>query len=977
LKKLIDSNAPFVPAYAFYHHEQLGWLIGSFVVQCNSDGRKMLRHQRLLPENYAQFEHGLSKLDKELVQKLDDLNPQRIYNRFKGKSATQQVFFAKFEQHPNKEFALNHIEKRLSQIVAKLPTEGVYVMDKDGYPCGEALQNLGAVAEASFIFDRKEDGTTLYAVKVMIDEAEIMLRKEPTLLVSKNPPYLIVGNRLFSFKDPFDGTKLKPFLVKEQVTITPQHEEAFFKKFFLKLLEEHRVEATGFSIREVTIDPKFELKVERQMPDSVRFTMLVSYGSIRLPVNTSQAVMAMTDPYFKKERAFVRVVRNTRRERQIEKLLRELQGNRAVLNPFDFTMPEEQGMLWLTAHHDALAQANILVNQEFDGPRFTFGTPVLETQVVESDRVLHIAGLVRIGQQEIPFQALKEPVLKQKAEVELPDGSCFLLPEQWMHGFRHLFEVAETTPTGVQLRRDQAGVLETTAYEISQPAPTNGKSKKKADAPEPEPENPFHYRPKALEAFGQIETQKMPEGLNAELRDYQRAGFDWMNFLHDYGLSGILADDMGLGKTIQTLTLLLAEKEKGIKQPSLVILPTSLIFNWMEEAKRFTPSLKVMEYTGTRRTLLRRFFAQHDIILTTYGMVRQDIEELKQIPFHYVILDESQNIKNHDAKTTRAALQLQSEHRLSLTGTPIENSTMDLWSQINFLNPGLLGSRSFFEKFYAVPIEKQGNQARANQLRRLIRPLILRRTKQMVAKELPPRVDQVHYCAMEPAQQKLYDQTRRLFHKTFFQDNGGSDDGKGTNKLEILSSLQRLRQIAIHPAMVEPGINDSGKYDTMREMLMEIVSEGSKVLVFSQFVKLLTIIRKDLDQEGIPYAYIDGSVTKREAEVKKFQAQDDIQVFLISLKAGGTGLNLTAAEYVFLLDPWWNPAVELQAMNRAHRIGQDKTVFAYKFITRNSIEEKILQLQERKMNLAGDILPSETEFFKSLTREELEALFKD
>jgi SNF2 family DNA or RNA helicase len=429
---------------------------------------------------------------------------------------------------------------------------------------------------------------------------------------------------------------------------------------------------------------------------------------------------------------------------------------------------------------------------------------------------------------------------------------------------------------------------------------------------------------------------------------------------------------MGLGKTLQTLTLLLREHggTASAASPSLIVVPNSLVFNWQAEARKFAPALKCLQYTGLRRQEQLSKFADHHLIVTTYGTVRQDLELLLQFRFHYVVLDESQTIKNRDAKITRAVLQLQAAHRLSLTGTPIENSAMDLWTQMQFLNPGLLGSESFFGKYYAIPIEKERNERRAEALRKLTAPFIMRRTKEMVATELPPRTDQVQLCEMTAEQQRLYNETKGAIRQTLFSEQ--ALDSLHTNKLQVLSGLQRLRQIAIHPRLVAPEEPiDSGKYTEMWEMLDNILQSGSKVLIFSQFVKFLQIVKYDLIQRGIRFSYIDGSVRDRGKEVDNFQNDPGIQVFLISLKAGGTGLNLTAAEYVFILDPWWNPAIELQAMNRAHRIGQQKAVFVYKFITEGSIEEKILKLQERKQQLAGDIIQTEDNFFKLLDKDEL------
>ena len=441
-------------------------------------------------------------------------------------------------------------------------------------------------------------------------------------------------------------------------------------------------------------------------------------------------------------------------------------------------------------------------------------------------------------------------------------------------------------------------------------------------------------------------------------------------------MAGILADDMGLGKTIQTLSFLLKQKENGNQTPSLVVLPTSLVHNWCNEARKFAPALNVLVHTGVGRRKELEYFTKFDLILTTYGIVRQDIKQLKDFPFHYVILDESQMIKNPESKTAKAIRKLVSSYRLSLTGTPIENTVMDIWSQMAFLNPGLLGNEAFFKRFYVTPIEKNKDAKRSAKLKRIISPFILRRKKNQVEQDLPPKIEKLQFCEMADEQEKLYEDIKNTYRNYLMELI--SQNTLKKNKLNILTGLQKLRQIAIHPKLVEPDnfeLKHSGKYKEVKRLLKQVIeTEGSKVLIFSQFVKMLQLLRKDLDEEKIRYNYLDGMTKDRQSQVDSFQKDESIKVFLISLKAGGVGLNLTAADYVFILDPWWNPAVENQAIDRSHRIGQKRTVFYYKFITKDSIEEKIVALQRRKAKLSDDIISVEEDIYKSLDVGELEDL---
>ena len=406
----------------------------------------------------------------------------------------------------------------------------------------------------------------------------------------------------------------------------------------------------------------------------------------------------------------------------------------------------------------------------------------------------------------------------------------------------------------------------------------------------------------------------------------------------------------------------------------LIVSPSSVLFNWQREIEKFTPEIDFVIHYGSKRTRDVRRLRKKPLILTTYGHIRRDISFLKNIDFHYVILDESQNIKNPGSETAQAARGLISRHRLTLTGTPVENNTLDLWSQFAFLNPGLLGSQMFFKENFTKPIEKDADEMVSNTLKKLIFPFILRRTKEEVVKELPPKIENVIYSPMSDSQQGMYDKVKETYRNTHLSEI--SQKGLGKTKIRVLEGLTKLRQVACHPGLIDRDYYDeAGKFEALKLMIEEIIAENHKVLVFSQFVQMLHIIRDYLEEQAIEFTYLDGSTKNRENVVDKFQNDEDIRIFLISLKAGGVGINLTAADYVIHYDPWWNPAVEMQATDRAHRIGQDKRVFAYKLITKDSVEEKILKLQEQKKSLVKNLITTEGGFFKSLGKEDIISLF--
>jgi SNF2 family DNA or RNA helicase len=458
------------------------------------------------------------------------------------------------------------------------------------------------------------------------------------------------------------------------------------------------------------------------------------------------------------------------------------------------------------------------------------------------------------------------------------------------------------------------------------------------------------------------------------LRDYQREGLGWMAFLRRFSFGGCLADDMGVGKTAQVLALLETRRElraAGEKLgPSLVVMPKSLVFNWKQEALRFTPQLRVLDYTGLTRS--SDDFAAYDVVLTTYGTLRRDALRLKDVEFDYVILDEAQAVKNAGTESAKAVRLLRGNHRLALSGTPVENHLGELWALFEFLNPGMLGAASVF-KLAGEEGHKPGEETR-QMLAGALRPFILRRTKEQVASELPAKTEQTMYCEMEPVQRKLYNELKQHYQNILLQRIDAQ--GIKKSKIQVLEALLRLRQAACHPGLIDPkrAGEPSAKLDVLLEQIREVLEGGHKALVFSQFTSMLRIVRDRLDANGTVYEYLDGATTNRQAPVERFQTDPNCSLFLISLKAGGLGLNLTAAEYVFLLDPWWNPAVEAQAVDRAHRIGQLRQVFAYRLIARDTVEEKVLELQKTKKDLAAAIIGADNSLIKNLRREDLELL---
>ena len=594
---------------------------------------------------------------------------------------------------------------------------------------------------------------------------------------------------------------------------------------------------------------------------------------------------------------------------------------------------------------------------------FRFNTAKPQTKIFISSNTDWFDAKVDIvfGDQRVTVAEVKRALANKQQFVQLNDGTLGILPEEWLKKYSLLFRVGEGKNDSLKLSRYHTSVVDE-LYLMRDEEELAVQLEEKYDN---------------LRQFNTIKEIEPPFHLKMILRPYQVAGYQWLNYLTEVKWGGILADDMGLGKTVQALSFLEYYRKENGKLKALVVCPTTLIYNWENEIKKFTPELTYKIHHGPLRTRLKEELENHEITITTYGTLRSDIKLLMSVALDYVILDESQAIKNPSSKVTKAAGLLQARHRLCMSGTPLQNNTFDIFAQMNFLNPGMLGTMEFFRQEFAIPIDKFGEQDRKEHLKKLLFPFILRRTKEQVAKDLPEKQEMILFCEMEEEQRSIYDAYRNDFRNQIL----GTIETQGIHKsqLTILQGLMKLRQICDSPAI----LNEQEKFDNHSIKLEELGREitenigDHKALVFSQFLGMLALIKAKLDELGVKYEYFDGSTSApdREKAIQSFQNDDEVRVFLISLKAGGVGLNLTAADYVYIVDPWWNPAVEQQAIDRTHRIGQTKNIFAYRMICKDTIEDKILQLQEKKRALAKDIVSDDASFVKALTREDVEYLF--
>lgn len=968
----VSPNKPFQIIYSLYAHEYLGDLFESYVVQKSDTGKLTYQHQNISAKNAKEFASGLDEKDYKIIKLMDNIQQDVVYQKFNTRKIKQADFFLKvYDPEKGEELLQKTIDDYLDrvkvEILPLLVGKEVYIMGNDGEPAWKRTEVCPEPASILFHFMRNEDNTH-YFPTIKHQGEKVFFQYNNSQLISKQPAWLLVGEeKIIQFEKNMDGNKIKPFLNKKFIVVPKKIEESYYKKFVANIVSNYDVYAKGFTIKEETLDPKPVLsfkeleEVQADMFSSgaagtdagkIVFDLSFNYGEYKFPASgASENTVTMEktqDSYI-----FHKVKRQTDWEKnqtaRLGSLGLDIRHGRASVS-------KGKAFTWISEHRANLESEGYIFRQSSKGQKKYFlGTSSINIQVNESNDWFDIYAVVKFGEFEIPFLKLRNLILSKKREFELPNGEIAVIPEEWLVKYNELFSFSEEhEQEGLKLQKHHLALVQ----ELEEDGVAKVSLNKKLQR---------------LRDFETIEDYPLPVGFKGELRNYQKAGYNWMRFLNEYNFGGCLADDMGLGKTVQTLALLQSQKERGAANATLLVMPTSLVYNWEKEASKFAPDLKMFVYSGTYREKNVEQFANYDVIITSYGITRIDVDLLKSYYFDYIILDESQAIKNPTSNISQAVKDLNSKYKLILTGTPIENSTMDLWSQMSFINKGLLGTQGFFKKSFLKPIEKNRDEQKTQKLYSIIKPFILRRKKDQVLKELPPKIEQVLYCEMSEEQSKRYEETKSFYRNKILDEI--DLNGIGKSQFTLLQGLTKLRQIANHPVMVEPEYDaGSGKMDEVMHTLKTALAGGHKVLIFSQFVKHLALFRKQLDTKKITYTYLDGSTKNRQAEVEKFQEQQEIKVFLISLKAGGLGLNLTQADYVFLLDPWWNPAIEAQAVDRAHRMGQKNVVHTYKFITKNSVEEKILKLQDSKKQLANELITTEDSFVKNLTKEDISDL---
>ena len=767
-------------------------------------------------------------------------------------------------------------------------------------------------------------------------------------------------NTLYTWQKTEDIEQAQKFAIDGNIKLNKENWPDAIQKIILPLTKEYAVEFDKSLVKEVkNIIPDTKVLL-LEKGDYLLFQPVFNYKGFETIANSKDTI---TIPDGDK---ILIIHRNKEVEQDFFGKLQALHSSFILDNDrasFILKGAEVLRNNWFFLFVDAMKEKKIAVFGFEALKNFKFNTSKPNTHIHVSSGLDWFDAKVEIDfdGQRVGIDDIKKALVNKQSFVQLADGTLGILPDEWLKRYSLLFKVGDGRSNQLRLSKYHMSVIDD-LYE---------------NRNETELSFELDEKYERLKEFKNIPETQPPVHLQPILRPYQASGYQWLNYLNDVGWGGILADDMGLGKTIQALSMLQHYKSINNGLKAIVVCPTTLIYNWKNEIEKFTPSLTWHIHHGSMRSRNAEELQKFNVIITTYGTLRSDIQVLLKINFDYVVLDESQAIKNPSSKVTKAACLLNAKNRLCMSGTPLQNNTFDIFAQMNFLNPGLLGSMEFFRNEFATPIDKFGEMEQKEHLRKLLFPFILRRTKEQVAKDLPEKTETILFCEMETEQRKIYEAYRNTYRDKIL----GTIDEQGIQKsqLTILQGLMKLRQICDSPAILneeEKYPNESIKLDELTREITENIGDH-KALIFSQFLGMLGLIKEKLKENNIVFEYFDGSTSApdREKAIQNFQNNDECRVFLISLKAGGVGLNLTAADYVYIVDPWWNPAVEQQAIDRTHRIGQTKNIFAYRMICIDTIEDKILQLQERKRILAKELIADDAGFVKALTKADVEYLF--
>ncbi|OXG00863.1 non-specific serine/threonine protein kinase [Flavobacterium araucananum] len=902
-------------------------------------------------ESFGVLFENLDANTKKILTACDSLKPDFIFKKFSAKIKSAKTI-ADLQKDSKIDFAIRqHLQLNLDSFYSLIVKEQFPLSvnmgaEKDFYRSRVSTNSL--YLEPQIQFNKHPEGIT-YTLSLKENITTFSPLNSNIEILLDEPSWLIIDKKLGQLKD-LNSKKLLPFLKKKSIEIPSKLVDNYFKNFIPEIAKKIDIEATGFEMEQrdtivsCTIEPVYDF-----FKNCYYLNLFFDYNGYLFDAGKSKKTHSFVDFSIANEPKIIQFKRSAAEILYTKKLL-EI-GLVKIKNELFGWNPD-------AVIHDPYANIQLVIDHKEELENFGFSIQNLKLESKEIITEKHtisasketkgdwfdIKIIITIGTFTINFSEIIPNIKSKERLFVLPDGSYFLIPLEWLSKYSSLAKLARTENGDLLLRKSNFAALDAIP-EI------------KNDA---DPIYKAEYAPSDL--------------LKASLRPYQVDGVKWLLGHFNSNLGACLADDMGLGKTLQTLAVLVAVQEQlGYttkttnfdlfqnetvveREPlkALIVLPSSLVFNWYNEAAKFTPHFSKMQYVGNDRKLLVNRLESSDLIFTSYNIVHRDISILEKYNFRYLILDESQYIKNKNSKIFKAINKIDTDHKIALSGTPIENSLDDLWSQMQFINPDILGSYNFFAENFKIPIEKKQDEDSLSELKNLIQPYILRRTKEQVLKDLPELTEQIYYCNMDPEQEKLYEKEKSKARNFLLKTDGTSPD-----KISIINTLMKLRQLSNHPKMIDQESEiDSGKYIAVTNYLENLVKGKQKTIIFSSFVTNLNFYTSWCKENKIAFCEITGETPsgKREQQVNLFQENEDPLLFFISLKAGGVGLNITKASYVLFLDPWWNPFAEKQGVARAHRIGQLNKVNVIRFISKNTVEEKIIKLQENKKLLSDSLL---------------------
>lgn len=957
-------------------HPVFGYIAIPLIVgNCKEEFCKVLRS--VVYQDIIDSPNEYTDLEKEIVTICDNYSDEKIYSFFnKNKKLSITDYLSSVEEDYVEKYIRPYIEKNIAKLIKLLSKNEIEIYYKP-YRY-EHIYNEDKItinptpADVVFNFERTDEGVK-YHLTVTFNDKEISIFQKKPIILLNNPAYVELEHILMTFKK-IDAKKLLPFYTKEYVQVPKTVEKKYFESFILKTVREYKVRAKGFEIIELNPEKRLQLFVETDWTGEYVFIPKFCYKEIKFTSNQKQKNVVEFD-----EKTFniTKFTRDEKWEKEAIKFLSRIGLKEKSENVYKVTETEKidnksqkaETISWLNDNHKKIEDFGFEIHQRFASKKYYIKELKLDFKIEDKIDWFDVKATVKFGEYEIPFIKLREHILNEDKEYELPNGEIAIIPPEWFTKYKNILRFGKKSKkNSLKLNKyHYFALLETKNI------PNIGYSLEELDKYFREPEK---------------HKTELPKTLKTKLRDYQETGLSWLTTLRKNNFGGCLADDMGLGKTVQVLSTILKslEEDKQIsvqetlfeeksekKQLNIIIVPRSLLHNWLNEVNKNTPKINALLYAGNDRERFLKRFEEIDLIITSYGVARNDLQVFLNYEFNYIVLDESQYIKNPNSKTYQSVKRLKGKNKIVLTGTPIENSLRDLWPQINFVNNGLLGSFAFFRENFISRIERFNDEETKKELKKLIAPFILRRTKEQVVKDLPEIEEQTLICEMTEEQASIYETEKsRIRNKIIDFYNQGT---LRKSSVYILQALTKLRQLANHPAMLDPETEiKSGKFDEVFSRLETLLNSNHKVLIFSSFVKYLKLFEKEFKKKKLKYCLLTGETKKRAEIIDEFQNNEDIRLFLISIKAGGVGINLTAADYVFILDPWWNPAVERQAIARAHRIGQQNNVFAFKFITFGTVEEKINKLQQQKLALAEEFIDSNN-YFKYFTDDAIVDLF--